>query len=221
MDVLADECKVTGHKQKQAPYLFPLKSWEWNLPRELNPNHGLTVTTVFCVEGDSMWVSGPAIRSNLQKNEYLLWSSLILCCLCVCGNVVFPLLNKFDFLSESFTRTWCSKPKTIKRRPAERFCFLLVSPRETGILQNRISFWIPPRALTSDVPWRGFPRAPCCCPGCPASLSLAPQLRGSSPPGAWGLWPAASPESCESLHSLLIHALQVWTCSQIIWAFPG
>lgn len=65
-----------------------------------------------------------------------------------------------------------------------------------------------------DVLWKGFSRAPCCCPGCPAGLSLSPQLGESSTPGAWGLWPAASPESRESLH------FPSYSCAQSLYLFP-
>lgn len=120
-------------------------------------------------------------------------------------NIVFPLLNKFIY-----------RYKTIKRRVPERskpchirFSFVFVSPRDCGTLQTRISFWSPSQSLTSDAVWRGFPRAPCCCPGCPAGL------RESSTPGAWALWPAAPPESCESL------LLPPHSCAQAFYLFPN
>lgn len=34
------------------------------MPRELDPNHNLAVTTTGCVQGYTVWVSGPDIRPN-------------------------------------------------------------------------------------------------------------------------------------------------------------
>lgn len=74
-----------------------------------------------------------------------------------------------------------------------------VCPRDNGTRQNRITFRRRSRTPVSDAPWRGFSRAPCSCPGCPAGPNLWPPPGGSSTPGAWELWPAACPESCKSL----------------------
>lgn len=81
--------------------------------------------------------------------------------------------------------------------------------RDNGTLQGRPPTSSFPRSPSSDVPWRGSSQAPCSCPGCPADRprrtdprtvpSPAPQFAASSPPGAWGLWPAASPKPCESV----------------------
>lgn len=103
------------------------------------------------------------------------------------------------------------------------FVFLPVSPRENGTHRNRISFWIPSRTLISDVLWRGFSRAPCCNPGCPAGLSLSPRLGESSTPGAWGLCPATSPGSCESLrfHSKFVLIPKLFELFQVNdWTNP-
>lgn len=69
VDILVDECNTLVPQDtttNKAPYLFPSKV-DTDMPRELNPNHDLAVATIFCVQGDSVWVSGPNIRSNLQK----------------------------------------------------------------------------------------------------------------------------------------------------------
>lgn len=67
--------------------------------------------------------------------------------------------------------------------------------RDSGTVPSRPPASRPSRTLMSDVLWRGSSQGSCSCPGCPADPP-APQPAASSPPGAWGVWPATT-RPCE------------------------
>lgn len=193
-------------QQKTRPLIcFPQKLTLKQLPREPNPNHKLAVTTVFCVQGDSVCLrTRYQIKPPKRLNVCFYRALSFVVCACIV-NVVFPLLNTI-FLFQITYKNSAAANQRLLRGEAELWNICLdfffpafVCPRDNGTLQNRTSFWSRFRTPISDVPWRGFSRAPCSCPGCPAGRNLWPQPGGSSTPGAWELWPAACPESCKSL----------------------
>lgn len=105
-------------QQKTRPLIcFPQKLTLKQLPREPNPNHNLAVTTVFCVQGDSV-----RLRTRYQikppKIMNVCFYRALSFVVCACTvNVVFPLLNKIFCLFQITYKN--SKSKIVKRRDAE------------------------------------------------------------------------------------------------------
>lgn len=125
--------------------------------------------------------------------------------------------------------------KWLKRRINCSFSslFFFLPPRDSGTPRSRPLVLRFPRNLTPDGLWRGSSQGTCSCPGFPAdpphrtnpkiapclvphpTLHTTPNPAASNHPGAWGLWPAASPKSCE----LVMHVWSVIYLLPNLWTY--
>ena len=85
--------------------------------------------------------------------------------------------------------------------------------RDSGTVQASPPASRPSRTPMSDVLWRGSSQGPCSCPGCPADPP-APQSAASSPPGAWGVWPATT-RPCECI--MLYVVVRIYSKNTILF----